>query len=228
MNIITNEEEGITMSIEKIVGNIHTIQGIFKKYGFENVRLFMGFGPLDKKTFYLTASLETKGEDWFADATKKRDVEGKLKELLGFYVHITYEMDMEKDSLADINRPKGSVNLSEVVEKATLKEKLEDYFGKYWEFDITGPYADHKPKPPTPEMLAFPKMVEKGTHPIFGTEKKGPLSEESANKRIEAGMNEFNNKLSEFKVEELKVLRERLLQSIDQKLSESQPMQKST
>ena len=214
------------MSIEKIVGNIDTIHGLFKEYGFENVRLFKGFGARDEKTFYLIACLQTKGKDWFVDASKKREIETKLRELLGFYVGITYEADMEKAYLEHINRPGGSVNLSEIVEKAKLKEKLEDYFGKGWQFNILDSNADRKPKPPTSEMLAFPKMVERGTHPVFRTDKQEPLNENV--KKIEEDMKELNSKLSELKVDELKILREKLvqsLQSVEQRLLESQAVQ---
>ena len=220
----TKESRILMMSIEKIIENIDTMQALFKAHGFENVRLFKGFGPLDEKTFYLTVSLQAGQKDGLAAEAKKQGLEKELKTLFGFYVGITREEDMEKDCLTEINQPRGSVNLSEVVEKTTLREKLEGYFGKDWQFDIVDPYADRKPKLPTPEMLAFPKMIGMGrgmaTHPVFVSGTK-ELPIESV-KKVEDSVNELTSKFSAFTTDELILLREKLLQSMDQKLSELQ------
>ena len=73
---------GALMSIEKIVGSIDTIGRLFKKYGFENVRLFKGFNVWDEKTFYLTAAFQTDGKDWSADIDKKEAIERRFKKLI--------------------------------------------------------------------------------------------------------------------------------------------------
>ena len=159
----------IPMSAEKILENIDDMRKLFKVYGFENVRLFKGFlHGIDEKTFYLAVSLQAGQKDGLASAAKKQGLEKELKALLGFYVGISRDGDMEKNCLAEINQPRASVNLSELVENGTLKEKLESYFGKDWQFDIVDPYADRKPKLPTPEMLAFPRNVEVEMYrPVF-------------------------------------------------------------
>ena len=208
------------MSIEKIIENIEVMRTLFSTHGFENVRLFKGFGSLDEKTFYLVVSLQADQKDGLAAEVKKQSLEKELKTLLGFYVGITREGRMEKNCLDEINQPGGSVNLSKVIEKTTLKEKLESYFSKDWQFDLVDPYADRKPKPPTPEMLAFPKMIERGTHPVFVSDTKALSSEHV--KKVEDIVNELSSQFSEFTTDELIALREKFLQSLDKKLSELQ------
>ena len=55
-------------------------------------------------------------------------MKGDLKNLLGCYVDIAFEKNMDKDYLKGVNEPGGSVNLSKVIEKVALQKNLESLF----------------------------------------------------------------------------------------------------
>ena len=178
------------MSIEKIIENIDVMQKLFKAYNFENVRLFKGFAGIDEKTFCLSLSLQAGQNTGLAAEGKKQKLERELKEILGFYVNITFEDGMKKNYSTYIAKPNGSINLSEVIEKAALKEKLENYFSKDWQFAKTDPYEYHKFDKP----FSTTTISENLGQPFFESPKNG-LSNESV-KRIEDNVGEFTSKFS--------------------------------
>lgn len=214
------------MSIEKIIQNIDKMREHFKKSGFENVRLFKGFGGSDGKTAYLVVALASGQSEDLTAIDKKTRLESELKDLLGFYVGVTLETNMAKNYLSLINEKESSINLSEVTEKTVLREKLEVYLGKDWKFDEKDPYAEERHAPPSSEMVNFAKNF--GNPPpsaIFSTVQKNELN--STPQKAGESISKLSYDLSQYTKEELVLLKAKIDQQILEIESKSSELNRS-